>query len=148
MCWLTVRLAETANRLAMRLSEGISYLQVTELEGRRRLGNDLRGLFESSRGFLFALCSNNLKERVKREHIVECVSVSGVATKQHAFALASRAASASAAMALCSWTGRRASLLQKKMVSRLMISRHYYNNYIALLSPMQCCPFLHNDAFQ
>ena len=66
MCWLTVRLDEAANRLAKRPSERISYLQVTELEGRRRLGNDLRGLFESSRGFLFALCSNNLKERVKK----------------------------------------------------------------------------------
>ena len=31
----------------------------------------------------------------------------------HTLALASRAASASAAMALCSWTGRRASLLQE-----------------------------------
>merc|ERR1719414_848497 len=53
------RKRENDGRVLLRRN-GVECLQVTELEGRRRLGNDLRGLFESSRGFLFALCSNNL----------------------------------------------------------------------------------------
>jgi len=49
-----------------------------------------------------------------------------------ALALASRAASASAAIARCSWTGRRASLLQNKKVHHYYYYHHFFSSSSSL----------------
>lgn len=95
--------------------DGVEGLQVAELQGRRRLCDDQRRLFEGTGGVHLALCSNNLQT----ESTVTLVPFFAVVPrytflKIPTFALASRAASASAAMALCIWCGSLTSLISTR----------------------------------
>ena len=78
---------------------GVEGLKVAELERRTRLGDHLGGLFEGSRGLLLTLGCDHLEFHTNRSLIVDSQQNG---PDQGTLARASRAASASAAMARCS----------------------------------------------
>lgn len=104
-------------------------LQVSQLESRGWLGNYQGGFFQSPGGVHLSLCSNDLKHRqtiiistiVPSQHPFFCTVrvhqeqiLIKSSTALFTFALASRLASASAAMALCSCWGNFTSLISTR----------------------------------
>ena len=83
----------------------------------------------ASRRARLAFCSPSAaityKKKTFESHLHHVILTDGHLT----LARASRAASASAAMALCSWTGRRTSLLQVKRKRKFHPRLRSYNNY-------------------
>ena len=82
-----------------------SDLEVSQLEGRGALRDGVGGLSESPTGLLLSLSSDHLESIVVR---------SSRLSLSPTLARASLAASASAAMALWSWTGSLTSLLEER----------------------------------
>ena len=100
-----------------------SHLEVSQLESRGALRDGVGGLSEGPAGLLLSLSSDHLEWMILR---TSRLSLSPT------LARASLAASASAAMALWSWTGRRASLLDEWE----LFSGQERNVYISTLSTL------------
>ena len=87
-----------------------------DLQGMWRLLNDLRCLLQSTAGLLFPLSCDHL-EKWKEENFGGTFwKFLGNISLYHTLARASRAASASVAMALCRWTGSRTSFLETPFI--------------------------------
>ena len=85
-----------------------THLKISQLHRRGTLGNGLWGFLQSSSSFLFTVRCDHLGLELIVAFIKSVWSSVFIIT----LALASLAASASAAMARCSWTGSRQSLLK------------------------------------
>lgn len=101
-------------------SDGVEGLQVTQLQGRRRLCDHQGGLLQRPRRFHLALCRDHLEQEQSRKwKRVWLASLRGALTvmdlrERLTLALASRLASASAAMALWSCCGSLTSLISTR----------------------------------
>ena len=100
--------------------DAVQSLKVAELQGAWTLSDHLTGRSQSSTGLLLTLCcyyleNNFIFSQTKKQIHIFTNKINKIAffthKKSFTFALASLAASASAAMALWSWTGSLTSLL-------------------------------------